>query len=163
LPACGCQFLLKLLGRIADNSYVHKSAIIIGLTLALGVAPLAEIGESAAGGSSNSAGASASASVASPGQNAGSRVLAVAPMPMNLLPAGNYSPASTPGYTISRTVPEVRLEFTVADEHGRLIHDLAAEDIRILDNQVPVEHFNDFAREENLPLRLGIMLDTAIP
>jgi Ca-activated chloride channel homolog len=161
LPACGCQFLLKLLGRIADSSYVHKSAIIIGLTLALGVAPLAEIGESAAGGSSNSAGASASASVASPGQNAGSRVLALAPMPMNLLPAGNYSPASTPGYTISRTVPEVRLEFTVTDEHGRLIHDLAAEDIRILDNQVPVEHFNDFAREENLPLRLGIVLDTS--
>ena len=161
LPARDWQLLLKVPGRIADNSIVHKSAIVIGLTLALSVATLAGIGEWAAGGSGNSAGASASASVAAPGQNAGSRVLALAPMPMNLLPAGSYSPARIPGYTVSRTVPEVRLQFTVADEHGRLIHDLAAEDIRILDNQVPVEHFSDFAREENLPLRLGIVLDSS--
>ena len=157
----GCPFLLMLLARIADNSIVHKSAMVIGLTLALAVAPLAEIGEWAAGGSSNSAGASSSASVAPPGQNAESRGLALAPMPMNLLPAGSYSPAGIPGYTVSRTVPEVRLQFTVADEHGRLMRGLAAEDIRILDNHVPVEHFNDFAREENLPLRLGIVLDTS--
>jgi VWFA-related protein len=150
-----------LLARIADNSIVHKSAMVIGLTLALAVAPMAEIGEWAAGGSSNSAGASSSASVGAPGQNAESRALALAPMPMNLLPAGSYSPAGIPGYTVSRTVPEVRLQFTVADEHGRLMRGLAAEDIRILDNHVPVEHFNDFAREENLPLRLGIVLDTS--
>jgi VWFA-related protein len=150
-----------LLARIADNSIVHKSAMVIGLTLALAVAPLAEIGEWAAAGSSNSAGASSSASVAPSGQNAESRGLALAPMPMNLLPPGSYSPAGIPGYTVSRTVPEVRLQFTVADEHGRLMRGLAAEDIRILDNHVPVEHFNDFAREENLPLRLGIVLDTS--
>lgn len=82
-------------------------------------------------------------------------------MPTNVLPAGSYSPSGIPGYTVSRTVPEVRLQFTVADEHGRLLRDLSAEDIRILDNHVPVEHFNDFAREENLPLRLGIVLDTS--
>src|SRR5450759_2037503 len=90
----GCPFLLMLLARIADNSIVHKSAMVIGLTLALAVAPLAEIGEWAAGGSSNSAGASSSASVAPSGQNAESRALALAPMPMNLLPAGSYSPVS---------------------------------------------------------------------
>ena len=99
--------------------------------------------------------------MATPGDYAGSQMVAVAPMPANLLPAGSYSPASIPGYTISRTVPEVRLEFTVADEQGRLVHDLSATDIRILDNQAPVEHFSAFARDENLPLRLGIVLDTS--
>ena len=163
LAAHGCQYLLKLLVRIADNSFVHKSAIVLGLTLALSAATLAGIGEWAAGGASNSAAdpASASTSAAVPGQNAEGRVIALAPMPRNLLPAGSYSPAGIPGYTISRTVHEVRLRFTVADEQGRLLHDLSAEDIRILDNQVPVEHFSDFAREENLPVRLGIVLDTS--
>src|ERR1035437_190079 len=58
-------------------------------------------------------------------------------------------------------MPEVRLEFTVDDEQGRLVHDLSAADIRILDNQAPVERFSAFARDENLPLRLGIVLDTS--
>ena len=84
-----------------------------------------------------------------------------APMPVSVLPAGSYAPASTPEYTIQRTVPEVRLAFTVADEQGRLVHDLSANDIRILDNQAPVKKIDDFVREENLPLRLGIVLDTS--
>jgi Ca-activated chloride channel homolog len=158
----GCQFLLKLFCRIADNSFVHKSAIIIGLTLALSAATLAGIGEWATDGTDSTLDPASSDSVAAPqGKYAGSGVVAVAMMPVALLPAGSYFPARTPGYSISRTVPEIRLEFTVADEQGRLVRNLAAEDIRVLDNQVPVEHFSDFAREENLPLRLGIVLDTS--
>ena len=162
-PARGSQPLFKLLWRIADNPFVHKSAIITALTLALSAATLAGIGEWADDGFGDSAAdpASSSASVASPGEYAGSRVVAVAAMPANLLPAGSYSPASSPGYTIRHTVPEVRLQFTVADEQGRLVHDISPADIRILDNQAPVEHFNDFARDDNLPLRLGVVLDTS--
>jgi VWFA-related protein len=152
---------LKLSGRIADNSFVHRFVIIAGLTLAWSAATLAGTGEWAADEASDSVGPSASPPVAASGQNATSHELALAPMPMNLLPAGSYSPAGIPGYTVSRTVPEVRLEFTVADEQGRLMPHLAAKDIRVLDNHVPVEHFSDFAREENLPLRLGIVLDTS--
>src|SRR5664280_3854350 len=116
LPACRCRLLLKLLCRIADNPFVHKSAIVMGLTLALSAATLAGIGGGAADGSSDSATdlVSSSSSVATPGDYAGSQMVAVAPMPANLLPADSYSPASIPGYTISRIVPEVRLEFTVA-------------------------------------------------
>ena len=162
-PARGCQLRLKLLCRIADNPFVHKSAIVMGLTLALSAATLAGIGDWAADGFSDSAvgSASSNSSVATPGEYAGSPMVAVVPMPANLLPAGSYSPASIPGYTISRTVPEVRLEFTVADEQGRLVHALSAADSRILDNQAPVERFSAFARDENLPLRLGIVLDTS--
>ena len=150
--------LFKLLGRIADNPFVHKSAIIMGLTLALSAATLAGIGEWAAGGFDDSAADPASSgypAAAAPEGYAEPHMLAVAPMPPNLLPSGSYAPASTPGYTIRHTVPEVRLEFTVADEQGRLIHDLSSTDIRILDNQAPVERFDDFARDDNLPLRLG--------
>ncbi len=76
--------------------------------------------------------------------------------------AGNDVRLSTaPGYTISRTVPEVRLQFTVADEHGRPIQDLSPDDIRILDDQLPVTKLQDFARDEDLPLRLGIVLDVS--
>ena len=85
----------------------------------------------------------------------------IAAMPETLLPAANYSPASTPEYTIQRTVPEVRVRFTVADEQGRSVHDLSVEDIRVLDNQAPVTHLDDFSHDENLPLRLGIVLDTS--
>jgi VWFA-related protein len=73
----------------------------------------------------------------------------------------DVSLSATPGYTISRTVPEVRLQFTVADEQGRPVQDLSPGDIRILDDQVPVTRLQDFARDEDLPLRLGIVLDVS--
>jgi Ca-activated chloride channel homolog len=157
------QRLFKLLWGIADNPFVHKSAIITALTLALSAAILARVGEWADEGFGDSAAepATSSTAAADPGEYSVGHVVAMAAMSTSLLPAGSYSPASAPGYTIRHTVPEVRLQFTVADEQGRPVHDLSAEDIRILDNQAPVEHFNDFARDDNLPLRLGIVLDTS--
>jgi Ca-activated chloride channel family protein len=163
LPARGCHLVFKLLCCVADNPFVQKSAVILGITLALSAATLAGIANWADGGSSDSAAdaAPASTSASAPGEYAASHLVAVAPMPANLLPTGSYAAANSPNYTIERTVPEVRLEFTVADEQGRLVHDLSAKDIRVLDNQAPVERFDDFARDENLPLRLGIVLDTS--
>ena len=73
----------------------------------------------------------------------------------------DVSLSATPGYTISRTVPEVRLQFTVADEHGRPVQDLSPDDVRILDDQLPVTKLQDFARDEDLPLRLGVVLDVS--
>jgi len=135
----------------------------MGLTLALSAATLGAIGEWAGDGTGDSTvdAAPSGSALATPQQYAESHAVGVAPIAMNRLPAGSYSAANIPGYSITRTVPEVRLEFTVADEQGRLVRDLAAEDIRVLDNQVPVEHFSGFAREENLPLHLGIVLDAS--
>ena len=73
----------------------------------------------------------------------------------------NYLPANTPGYTFRREVPEVRLQFTVADDQGRLMQNLSSADVRVLDDQSPVPRFTDFERDDNLPLRLGIILDTS--
>jgi Ca-activated chloride channel homolog len=66
-----------------------------------------------------------------------------------------------PGYTIRRTVPEVRFQFSVADERGRLITSLSAGDFRIFDNQSPVQRIRQFSRLEDLPLQLGILLDVS--
>jgi len=93
---------------------------------------------------------------------AGNPVDAIGPLPASILsPPGTVTPASSSGYTISHTVPEVRLQFTVADEQGQVVANLSASDIRVLDNESPVERFSEFVRDQNLPLRLGIVLDTS--
>ena len=69
--------------------------------------------------------------------------------------------ATLPGFTIRRTVPEVRLQFTVADAQGRLLKSIASADLRILDNRVTVPRIRDFSRLEDLPLQVGILLDVS--
>jgi len=158
---------LKLLRRIADNPIVQKSALIYGLMLALSAATLAGIGEWASGGYDGSSGGYETSTAApgsssffpSPAGYASNRPAALLP-PAVLAPAvSNVSFSSPPGYTIRRTVPEVRLQFTVADERGRPVQDLSRDDIRVLDDDSPVAKLQDFARDDDLPLRLGILLD----
>lgn len=69
--------------------------------------------------------------------------------------------AVLPGYTIRRTVPEVRLQFTVANEQGRPLKTISSGDIRILDNRTAVQRIHDFSRREDLPLQVGILLDVS--
>jgi Ca-activated chloride channel family protein len=69
--------------------------------------------------------------------------------------------AISPEYTIRRTVPEVRFQFSVADEHGRLVNSLSADDIRVFDNQHAVQQFRQFSRQDDLPLQVGILLDVS--
>jgi len=66
-----------------------------------------------------------------------------------------------PSYTIRRTVPEVRLQFSVADERGRLVTSLTQDDFRILDNHLPVPRIQQFSRMEDLPLQFGLLLDVS--
>jgi len=75
--------------------------------------------------------------------------------------AGNHLPADIPGYTFRRDVPEVRLQFTVADQQGQVVQDLSPDEVRVFDNQLPVERFSDFERAQDLPLRLGLVVDTS--
>jgi VWFA-related protein len=169
VSARGVLFCLKLLWRLADNPIVQKSALIYGLLLALSAATLAGIGEWASGGYDNSTGGydsstaapDSSSSWASPAGYGSKRPAALLP-PAVLAPAvNNVALSAAPGYTIRRTVPEVRLQFTVADERGRPVQNLSRDDIRILDDESPVAKLQDFARDDNLPLRLGILLDVS--
>ncbi|HVP56299.1 MAG TPA: VWA domain-containing protein [Candidatus Eisenbacteria bacterium] len=69
--------------------------------------------------------------------------------------------AVLPGYTIRRTVPEVRLQFSVADQRGRLVTDLSASDIRILDDHNAVPQIRQFSRVDDLPLQVGLLVDVS--
>ena len=66
-----------------------------------------------------------------------------------------------PDFTIRRTVPEVRFQFSVADERGQLVTDLSPSDFRIFDNQSAVQQIRQFSRLDDLSLQLGILLDVS--
>ena len=81
-----------------------------------------------------------------------------------LAPAGAVtapSQAPDPGYTITRAVNEVNLIFTVTDTKGEFIKDLQQQNFGLLDDRKPPERVYNFTQQTNLPLRVGIMLDTS--
>jgi len=124
---------------------------------------LAGIGEWASGrfDSSNAAGGREPASAHSSDHGTSTGVIPVSASLPYLPEGSNHLPADAPGYTFRRDVPEVRLQFTVADEQGRVVQDLSPDDVRVFDNQQPVERFKDFERAQDLPLRLGLIVDTS--
>lgn len=153
--------LLKLLCRVADNSFVQRSALITGLSLAMCGLTLAGVGEWASGRFDKSGADGSNTSAAPPREATAAAVTPVAASLPDLPDGANHLPADTPGYTFRSDVPEVRLQFTVADQQGRAVQDLSPDDVRVFDNQTPVERFNDFERDQNVPLRLGLVLDTS--
>ncbi|HLI75602.1 MAG TPA: VWA domain-containing protein [Acidobacteriaceae bacterium] len=68
-------------------------------------------------------------------------------------------PAKAP--TIQVFSREVNLVFTVTDSKGRFITNLQQQNFGLLDDQRPPERVVHFRQETNLPLRVGIMLDTS--
>jgi VWFA-related protein len=70
------------------------------------------------------------------------------------------APLTGPDAKIVVEVPRVPLLFTVTDRRGRFVTDLNQTDFRILDNKKP-QQILAFNRESNLPLRIGILLDTS--
>jgi VWFA-related protein len=63
--------------------------------------------------------------------------------------------------TIKVQVNEVNLVFTVTDKKGRFITGLKRENFGLLDDQRPPVSVLRFTQQTNLPLRVGIMLDTS--
>ena len=62
--------------------------------------------------------------------------------------------------TIRVQVSRVPLLFTVVDKKNRFITDLEKEDFEVFDNGAPQE-IRQFVRESDLPLRIGIVMDTS--
>jgi len=58
-------------------------------------------------------------------------------------------------------VNEVPLIFTVTDGHGRYIPNLQQSDFALLDNQRAPAKVNRFRQQINLPLRVGLVIDTS--
>lgn len=63
--------------------------------------------------------------------------------------------------TLKQSVNEVNLIFTVTDKHGRFIPNLQQSDFALLDDQKAPERVNSFHQQINLPLRVGIVIDTS--
>lgn len=64
-------------------------------------------------------------------------------------------------YTIQTNVNEVNLIFTVTNKHGRFIRNLKQQDFALLDDQRAPAQIYSFTQQTNLPLRVGILIDTS--
>jgi hypothetical protein len=77
--------------------------------------------------------------------------------------SGNGSQTPTqPGISSTIRVPVnlVNILFTVTDKKNRMVNDLSQRDFRVLENSKP-QNISFFSREANLPLRIGILIDTS--
>jgi VWFA-related protein len=68
--------------------------------------------------------------------------------------------SSFPGAIFRAKVDEVALFFAATD-HGRSVTDLRASDIEVRDGSLPPEAILGFRNESQLPLRLGLVIDTS--
>jgi VWFA-related protein len=63
-------------------------------------------------------------------------------------------------FTIHQTVDETALFFSVT-HHGHAVNDLSVSDIQVRDNDKPPNRILQFAPQSQLPLRLGLLIDTS--
>jgi VWFA-related protein len=82
-----------------------------------------------------------------------------APAPTIIAPQSGTE--SNDPYKLVIRVNEVNLIFTVTDKKGRFITGLQRENFGLLDDGRPPEAVLRFEQQTNLPLRVGIMLDTS--
>jgi Ca-activated chloride channel family protein len=64
-------------------------------------------------------------------------------------------------FTITTNVNEVYLEFSVTDKHGQFIRNLKQSDFALLDDHKAPAQVYSFTQQTNLPLRVGIVIDTS--
>jgi Ca-activated chloride channel family protein len=63
--------------------------------------------------------------------------------------------------TITKTVNEVNVVFTVTDKHGRYVKNLLKDDFSVLDDSKPAGRVRSFHSETDLPLQVGLMVDAS--
>ncbi len=75
------------------------------------------------------------------------------------------SPASDGGddpiLTIRKRVDEVNVLFIATDKHGKFVRNLNQNDFTYLDDHKPPEAVINFRRETDLPIQLGLLIDTS--
>ncbi|MGB9028827.1 MAG: VWA domain-containing protein [Acidobacteriaceae bacterium] len=64
-------------------------------------------------------------------------------------------------FTIPVSVNEVYLEFVVTDKHGHFIRDLQQNQFALLDDHKAPAQVYSFTQQTNLPLRVGVLIDTS--
>jgi VWFA-related protein len=73
----------------------------------------------------------------------------------------NEKPATHEDSTFFTTVNEVPVVFTVTDKHNHYVRDLSKNDFKVIDDGQPVVDIRSFRRETNLPLRVGLLIDSS--
>jgi VWFA-related protein len=83
-------------------------------------------------------------------------------------PANAQQPAQNPSDQAQDTGPvfriganEVNLIFTVTDKHGKYVPNLKLPDFALLDDQKAPSQVTSFHQQINLPLRVGVLIDTS--
>jgi len=61
---------------------------------------------------------------------------------------------------LRREVRLVNVVFSVLDKRNRFVTDLTKDDFEVFDDDIP-QHIEFFSRESDLPLRIGLLLDTS--
>src|ERR1700690_2399534 len=79
----------------------------------------------------------------------------VAPAPASLDQPGDSV------LTIKKRVDEVNLLFIATDRHGKFVRNLNQGDFAILDDNKPPQSIVDFRRQTDLPLEIGLLVDTS--
>ncbi|MGH9501926.1 MAG: VWA domain-containing protein [Terriglobales bacterium] len=80
------------------------------------------------------------------------------------LPEASPSTGSDPSdsiLTIKKRVDEVNVLFIATDHHGKFVRNLNQGDFTILDDHKPPQAIINFRRETDLPLELGLLVDTS--
>ena len=76
-------------------------------------------------------------------------------------PATISNPDDDAATTITKTVNEVNVVFTVTDKHGHYVKNLAKNDFSVLDDSKPAEQIRSFHNETDLPLQVGLLVDAS--
>jgi Ca-activated chloride channel homolog len=63
--------------------------------------------------------------------------------------------------TIRKRVDEVHVLFTATDHHGKFVRDLNQQDFSVMDDHKPPQSIVSFHRDTDLPLQLGLLVDTS--
>jgi VWFA-related protein len=86
---------------------------------------------------------------------------AASPSPAQAPATGQASPQQEETYKLYVPVNEVNLVFTVTDKKGNFVTGLNRSGFGLLDDGRPPTAVISFAQQTNLPLRIGVMLDTS--
>ncbi len=68
---------------------------------------------------------------------------------------------SDPVLTIKKRVDEVNVLFITTDKHGKFVRNLNEHDFSFLDDHKPPQSIVNFRRETDLPIELGLLIDTS--
>lgn len=89
--------------------------------------------------------------------------LVAAPAPSSDLASNSesWSPLTRPEMTIRKTVQEVRLGFHISSQNGRPVPELQPGQFSVWEDGQPITVVTGFYADQNLPLRLLLMIDAS--